>query len=257
MTEDTAQRLRNAGQLRTDWELRAQSSARDFFIASHPGWDVPERWEQQAGVDARFALDGLDAAALAGHDVLEIGCGVGRLAPHLAPRVLSYTGCDIAESMVSEAQRRHRRLGNARFLLSDGLGTPPQARDRLYQLALAWAVFIHCPRDVIAALVTDCWSLLAPGGELRFQLRADVAEAMAAGGADAASVADAREQQAAADIAVPPESLALVDGSDYMGATFRADEVEDFLQRLTGGKVTTVRADPLHIYGTLRRSRRR
>jgi len=266
-------RQRQARQLGHDWEQRASSPARDFFVASHPGWDVPEQWEKQAAVDAAFVLQGLEPGWLAAADVLEIGCGVGRLSAQLAPRVLSYTGFDIAASMVAEARRRHAALPNARFLECDGLGAPLPACDRLYQLALAWSVFIHCPRDVVAALIVDTWALLAPGGELRFQLRADPADfdagpapaaepgaAAADAPADApapVTVGSAREQLAESQRIMSPESIALLQAADYMGAVFAEREVVPFVRGLTGGEVVVARVDPLHLYGAVRRRRTR
>jgi len=261
---------REARRLGQAWEQRAQSPARDFFVASHPGWDDPATWEAQARHDADFLLQQLRIPLPQAH-LLEIGCGVGRLAAVLAPRVASYTGFDIAPSMVAEARARHRS-GNTRFFEADGLSVPAGARDRNYHLALAHAVFIHCPREVIATLIADAWTLLADGGELRFQLRADPEDEAPLlhldpePGAPAASPAaadrahdDARAaagQELEGRAAVPTSQVSLVEERDYMGATFRSEAVLPFLQGLpgvAGARISAARVDRLHIYAALRR----
>ena len=237
-----------ARRLAQDWELRAQSPSRDFFVASHPGWDDPAAWERQARHDADFLLQRLPRP-LAGAHLLEIGCGVGRLVPALAPRVASYTGFDIAPSMVAEARARHGAVANARFLEADGLAAPAGARDRRYDVALAHAVFIHCPREVIAALIADCWTLLADGGELRFQLRADPhddtpLELLPAAAPPAAS---ARAGSAPADAALAEDAAARTDGAAARteDTAARAEDTvaraEDAAARAVAGQVAEAR----------------
>lgn len=53
-------------------------------------------------------------------DVLDLGCGFGRVAAALAPRCRSVLGLDVSAGMVAEARRRHARLANARFETTPG-----------------------------------------------------------------------------------------------------------------------------------------
>ncbi len=143
-------RLEDWGQLLgRHWEERARSQSRDFFVASHPGWNNEETARQYAMTELELILVNIDEAQLANMNVLEIGCGPGRLARHLHPRVQTYTGIDIAEGMIEGAQERCKGASNARFFLCDGLSIPSLAQDRKYDLVYAIAVFIHCPKDVI------------------------------------------------------------------------------------------------------------
>lgn len=235
--------------LKTNWETRARSDARDFYVASHPGWSQPEHWEAQAERDAQLMLWGLEEAPLGTWEALEIGCGVGRLARPLARRMRGYTGFDIAPGMVDEARRRHADVANARFFVSSGLAVPAEAADRTYDVVVALAVFIHCPRAVTAGLVESAYALLAPGGQLRFQLLADPTDPTGIASMEAAESAhrDAREQETIA----PDTEIdkALLDETYYMGDAFRYDEVAPFLEAATGGLVTTIRTDLAHIYG--------
>jgi SAM-dependent methyltransferase len=65
----------------------------------------------------------------ASDDVLEIGCGVGRVGWAIAPKCRSWIGCDISKTMLSHAQRRLAGLSNVRFVhLHEGnLGEIPDA----------------------------------------------------------------------------------------------------------------------------------
>ena len=50
----------------------------------------------------------------AGADVLDLGCGIGRVAAELAPRCGSVLGLDVSEGMVEEARRRLAGVANLR-----------------------------------------------------------------------------------------------------------------------------------------------
>jgi SAM-dependent methyltransferase len=66
-------------------------------------------------------LDWLAAERLIGpdRDVLDLGCGIGRVAAALAPHCRSVLGVDISPGMIAEARRRHA-LPNVRFVVTGG-----------------------------------------------------------------------------------------------------------------------------------------
>ena len=55
----------------------------------------------------------------ASEDVLEVGCGVGRIGWAIAPRCCSWIGCDISENMLSHAHKRLAGLSNVRLVHLD------------------------------------------------------------------------------------------------------------------------------------------
>jgi SAM-dependent methyltransferase len=239
-----------AGRLGERWEARARSPHRDLYVASHPGWNDPAAWAAQAELDVGNMLYQVDREALRGFHVLDIGCGVGRLAHPLAQRAATYTGFDISPSMVGEARRRCAPAENARFFVSDGLSVPEAARDRQYDLALSVAVFIHCPKEISAGLVRSAYASLAPGGQLRFQFRADPSDTE---GLVALQPAEVHAE--GAELALDPEQALLTFDEDYSTHAFRYAELERFLEALTPGSVTLIRVDALHIYGWIERPR--
>ena len=97
-------------------------------------------------------------------DVLDLGCGIGRVAAALAPIVRSVLGVDISAGMIAEARRRHT-YANLRFDLSDG--RPGALPDASFDLVLAVDSMPYLVQADLAALhVGDAARLLRPGGAL-------------------------------------------------------------------------------------------
>ena len=238
--------------IKTNWEKRARSSSRDFYVASHPGWQRSEVWARQAESDVSMILTGLADPWLEGTDLLEVGCGVGRLARPFLARVRSYTGVDVAPGMVEEARSRLADEPRARFFVSDGLGVPDAAKDHDYDLIVALAVFIHCPRDLVERLVADGYARLRPGGRFRFQLLADPTDPTGVEAAPPAAVDERHQEIVEMEEAATEDDRALIDDHYYMGHAFGYDEARARLGRI-GGELTLRRFDLAHIYGELLR----
>lgn len=96
-------------------------------------------------------------------DVVEIGCGEGRLARAFEPHFKSYTGVDVcgnclvrAESMVANG---------CKFQLIRGLDDIPNA-----DVYVSFTVFMHWPAWALWAFLARLRSKLPTGGMLAFQL---------------------------------------------------------------------------------------
>ena len=97
--------------------------------------------------------------------VLEIGCGVGRIAPEVAPRVGEWIGTDISANMLGHAARRLAHLPNVRLVeLSDvGLSEiPSESVDVVY----CTVVFMHLYEWDRYKYVAEAYRVLRPGGRL-------------------------------------------------------------------------------------------
>ncbi len=232
--------------LRTNWQQRSASHLRDFYVASHPGWNRRDAWRHQADVDVRTLFHEIDPTVARCWQVLEIGCGVGRLVEPLLDRVAGYTGIDVASGMVDEARARCRTPDRARFFVGDGLGVPVAARDRAYDLALAHAVFIHCPRVVIEANLVSAWSCLRIGGQLRFQVLADPNDPEGAPPEAVEEVAAtiAATEEVVRDEPVHDEMKHLY----YMGDRFGFAELRSLMARILGEDVRIFRPTTYHMY---------
>ncbi len=114
------------------------------------------------------AVRWLDGAGLLppGADVLDLGCGFGRVAAALSPRCRSVLGLDVSAGMVAEARRRHAGLPNARFEATPGqdLSALPAGA---FDLVLAVDSFPYLVQAGVAeAHVAGAARALRPGGAL-------------------------------------------------------------------------------------------
>ncbi len=89
-------------------------------------------------------------------DVLDLGCGIGRIAGSTAHRVRSVTGTDISFTMLSEARRRLAAYPNVRLIQTAGAQFP--IADQAIDLVLAIDTF---PYIFLTGLAEESFAELA------------------------------------------------------------------------------------------------
>jgi SAM-dependent methyltransferase len=123
---------------------------------------------------------------VAGRDVLDFGCGMGRASRELARRGARVTGLDVSPGMIADAQRRG---SDVRYLVGNGRDLPALA-DQSFDLVLAADSFPYLVASgLLAAHLAEFVRVLRPGGGLivfnwsyRRDAALDAAEAAAAPG---------------------------------------------------------------------------
>jgi predicted O-methyltransferase YrrM len=106
----------------------------------------------------------LDLASLdAREDVLEIGCGVGRIGAELAAHCRSWTGADISAHMLAQACRRLRETPNARCVLLRGASLSEFA-DHTFDVVYATNMLAHLDEMDRWLYLKDAFRVLRPGG---------------------------------------------------------------------------------------------
>ena len=151
------------------------------------------------------------------HRVLDVGCGLGRMAVPLA-RYLSaagsYEGFDVVEREIDWCRRaigaRHPNFGfrvldvrNERYNPggADPAATAWPYADSTFDFAIATSVFTHLRPDAAAAYVAEAGRVLRPGGTLfaTFFLLDEVTRPLVAGGTSHFSFAHPAGPAAAED----------------------------------------------------------
>jgi SAM-dependent methyltransferase len=147
-------------------------------------------------------------------DVLDLGCGIGRVSAALAPRCRSVLGLDLSPKMVAEARRRHGAVPRLRFDVTPGTGLSALAAVSL-DLVLAVDSFpylMQAGEAVVDRHLVDAARVLRRGGALAI-LNLSYRGDPEADRADAARWAAAGGWTLAVDGAAP---FALWDGTAFL-----------------------------------------
>jgi SAM-dependent methyltransferase len=164
-----------------------------------------------------------------GEHVLDVGCGIGRMARPLAGYLSSdgsYDGFDVNREGIEWCRRRYRRYPNFRFQLADlfnarynphGSQRADEYRfpydDASFTFVFATSVFTHLLEADATQYLAECARVLAPGGRLvaTFFLLNDTSRALIAEGASGLPFLDVDERVAILDEALPEEAVAYDD----------------------------------------------
>lgn len=114
------------------------------------------------------ASDAPAGAPALGADVLDLGCGIGRLAIALAPRCRSVLGLDVSAGMVAEARRRCAAWPAIRIEATPGTdldALPAHAFDLVLAVD-SMPYLVQVGPDALAAHVRGAARILRPGGRL-------------------------------------------------------------------------------------------
>jgi ubiquinone/menaquinone biosynthesis C-methylase UbiE len=109
----------------------------------------------------REQLTGPDA------DVLDLGCGIGRVAAALAPRCRGVIGIDVSAQMIATARKRYADVPGLRFETTNGASIA--FPDGSFDLVLAVDVFpyvVQAGEALARWHVANAARLLRPGGAL-------------------------------------------------------------------------------------------
>lgn len=99
--------------------------------------------------------------------VLDIGCGIGRIAAELAPRVGEVHGVDVSGRMIDTALRRCHGLSNVKLMKSSGRDLR-EFSDASIDAALAVDTFPYLHQSgaaLVATFFSEAARVLRPGGD--------------------------------------------------------------------------------------------
>jgi SAM-dependent methyltransferase len=156
------------------WDARAREDA-FFFVDNRLDYGRPdlERFWSGGAADLDRLLGGLGAAIGATDDVVEIGCGVGRLTRVLSERAASVRALDVSPNMLDLAREHNPALDNVAWLLGDGM-TLHGIESASAEAVVSHVVFQHIPDPRITlGYVREIGRVLRPGGWAAFQISND------------------------------------------------------------------------------------
>lgn len=98
-------------------------------------------------------------------EVLEIGCGVGRVGRELAANCKSWSGCDISSNMLSFAKERLQGILNTRLVALRGVGLS-EFKTASFDVVFATNMLGHLDEMDRWRYVEEAFRVLRPGGRL-------------------------------------------------------------------------------------------
>jgi len=160
--------------MRSFWDERAREDA-FFFVDDRLTYrrpDLDSFW--RGGEEALDALLGACGAVIGKHEeVLEVGCGAGRMTRAIAARAKAVTGLDVSGEMLEVARRMNPQLENTRWIQGDGTTLAPLATESV-DACISHVVFQHIPDPgVTLGYVREMGRVLRPGGWAAFQISND------------------------------------------------------------------------------------
>ena len=161
--------------MRRFWDRRAREDP-FFFVDSRLEYGRPDL--DRFWADGERSLDDdllsrLGVKLREGDDVVEIGCGVGRLTRPIAARARSVRALDVSPRMLELAREHNPGLANVDWLLGDGeslAGIETASADA----CVSYVVFQHLPDPRLTyGYVREMGRVLRPGGWAAFQVSND------------------------------------------------------------------------------------
>ncbi len=152
--------------MREDWDRRARVDPR-YWVAATAEADEAS-YEASAEQDAKALLDGLRDRVAPSARILDLGCGIGRLAAEVAPKFAEVVGIDVSPEMIETARQLHAGKSNLSFFATSGSDLADFA-SASFGLVFSYSVLPHLPPDVLEAYFLEVGRVLVPDGWFRFQ----------------------------------------------------------------------------------------
>ena len=162
--------------MRDAWDERARQNAEFFVANATEEWDLREFFrsgEINVTNDVMPAMHDICGGNRSPFElnILEIGCGVGRMTKMLAYIFGRVTAVDVSAEMIARAKVNLRGIDNVSFVLGDG-ETLSELGDSEYDFAFSFIVFQHIPSmEVITSYCREVNRVLKPGSLFKFQVQ--------------------------------------------------------------------------------------
>ena len=156
------------------WDARAREDAL-FFVDDRRAYGSAEEASFWAGGERALdaVLAAVDGRLAPADEVVDVGCGVGRLTRALAARARSVRAIDVSAEMLARARELNAHLTNVEWLQGDGVSLDPIG-DGSVDAVISHVVFQHIPDPAVTlGYVAEMGRVLCPGGWAAFQVSTD------------------------------------------------------------------------------------
>jgi SAM-dependent methyltransferase len=140
------------------WNEAAAKNAEDAILTGASAEEFERTGQGDADLVGRF-LSG-------GEDVLDIGCGIGRIEKYLAPRVREMWAVDVSGEMIARARRRLAGLSNVHLREVENAEFLSSFEAERFDLVFSFLVLQHLDREDAFLYLRDAFRVLRPGGKL-------------------------------------------------------------------------------------------
>lgn len=149
------------GDYKSVWN--AVSDHEDHAKVAVSGFTDEDTYRELADV----TVAGLQGTVGLGPDdvVLEIGCGVGRVGPAIAPLVKTWIAADVSENMLEHVRERLQGFDNVETVALNGWDLSPIASESV-DVVYCTVVFMHLDEWDRFGYVREAMRVLRPGGRL-------------------------------------------------------------------------------------------
>ena len=163
--------LRSRGDYKTTWdEVAVDVDSAKLAVSGYTDEDEYARTAQQ-NVEILEETVGVKPE----DEILEIGCGVGRVGTALAPLCKRWVGADVSSNMLGHARDRLSAFDNVELVELSGWDLAPIPSESL-DVVYCMVVFMHLDEWERFSYVREAMRVLRPGGRLyvdNFNLRSE------------------------------------------------------------------------------------
>ncbi len=161
-------------QMGSYWDERARENSL-FFINNSLSYREtdPEAFWASGPHDVDAVLGALGVEIAPDDEVVEIGCGIGRMTRPMAARGHNVRALDVSAEMLAQARLENPALDNVEWIQGDGT-TLSGIDDASADACLSYVVLQHIPDpDVTLGYIREMGRILRPGGWAAFQVSND------------------------------------------------------------------------------------
>jgi SAM-dependent methyltransferase len=153
--------------MKKDWDRRADHNAK-FWIATEKH-ENDEFFSGSGEHDTDRILEGLESHIRPSWQVLEIGCGIGRLLRPLASRFDYVCGVDVSQEMIKKSREWLKGINNVETFENTGIDLSLFDRDS-FDFVFSYITFQHMPKEVFYNYLPEINRVLKTNGLLKFQM---------------------------------------------------------------------------------------